>query len=188
MPSFQIASPAAEVDAADHDFAVACGYQRVHLANDLRQRQRPAVAADARNHAERAAVVASVLHFEVGAGAIIFVSAGGIEHGGGEQFGVGEDVGDEEAGFGLWSEPALSEVEGASGVRLARGTKAIPSAAEAAPELIGSIAALEALRHPNPKESAKQFRRVDVCGSCRSRRLRRAGQRFPGERAGRSIR
>ena len=67
--SIQIASPAAEVDAADHHFAVACGHQRVHFANHLSQRQRPAVAADARDHAEGAAIVASVLHLEVGASA-----------------------------------------------------------------------------------------------------------------------
>ena len=56
------------------------------------------MAADAGDYAERAAVVASVLNFEVGAGTIVFASAGwvcGFEDGGGEKFGVGEDVGNE---------------------------------------------------------------------------------------------
>src|SRR5580658_7919552 len=66
-PALQIASPAAEINAADHDFPVACGDQRVHLANNLRQRQRPAVSAHTRDHAEGATVVTSVLHFKVGA-------------------------------------------------------------------------------------------------------------------------
>jgi hypothetical protein len=50
------------------------------------------MAADAGDDAEGAAIVASVLNFEVGAGAGVFV--GGFEDWGGEEFGVGEDVGD----------------------------------------------------------------------------------------------
>ena len=53
------------------------------------------MATDAGDYAEGAAVVAAVLHFEVGAGAgILRKLANGFEDGGGEQFGVGEDVGD----------------------------------------------------------------------------------------------
>src|SRR5208282_6581134 len=47
------------------------------------------LAANIGNHAERAAVVASVLHFEVGTRALIC----GIEDGSGYQLGVSEDVG-----------------------------------------------------------------------------------------------
>jgi hypothetical protein len=68
------------------------------------------VAADAGDHAERAAVVASVLHFEVGASAVGWLRflVCRFEDGGGEEFGVGEDVGDED---GVLSSqfPVLSE-------------------------------------------------------------------------------
>ncbi len=51
------------------------------------------MAADAGDYAEGAAVIASVLHFEVGAGAGVFGEVLGFEYGSGEKFGVGEDVG-----------------------------------------------------------------------------------------------
>ena len=58
------------------------------------------MAADTGNHAEGAAIVAAVLNFEIGASAIVFVRAripvGRFEDGRGEQFGVGEDVGDKD--------------------------------------------------------------------------------------------
>ena len=58
------------------------------------------MAADAGDDAEGAAIVASVLDFEVEAGAGVFCGiAVGFEDGSGEEFGVGEDVGDEKAGF-----------------------------------------------------------------------------------------
>jgi hypothetical protein len=78
---------------------VACGYESVHLANDLMWRERTALAADAGDYAEGAAIVATVLNFEVRASAIVRVRSGGVcgfEDGSGEEFGVGENVGDEE--------------------------------------------------------------------------------------------
>jgi hypothetical protein len=78
---------------------VARGYQSVHLANDLMWQERTAVAADAGDYAEGAAIVATVLNFEVRASAIVrvrSVGACGFEDGSGEEFGVGENVGDEE--------------------------------------------------------------------------------------------
>ena len=60
-------------------------------------RQRAALAADVGDHAERAAVVASVLHFQVGAGAFV----GSVEYRRSLQFGVGEYVGDEDRASGL---------------------------------------------------------------------------------------
>ena len=50
------------------------------LAKDALHLQRPALPAHEGNHAERAAVVAAVLHFEVWAGAFV----GGVEHGSGQ--------------------------------------------------------------------------------------------------------
>jgi hypothetical protein len=78
---------------------VACGYESVHLANDLIWRERTALAADAGDYAEGAAIVATVLNFEVGASASVRVRSGrvcGFEDGSGEEFGVGENVGDEQ--------------------------------------------------------------------------------------------
>ena len=60
------------------------------------------MATDAGDYAEGTAVVASILHFEVGTSAVLKM-VGGFEDGRGQQFGVGEDVGDEEAGLGLWA-------------------------------------------------------------------------------------
>src|ERR1700689_5118179 len=51
--------------------------------------------ADAGDDTERAAIVASVLHFEVGASAVGFAS-GRFEDGCGEKSGVSEDVGNED--------------------------------------------------------------------------------------------
>jgi hypothetical protein len=47
------------------------------------------LAPNVRDHTERAAVVASVLDFEVGPGAFV----GCVEYGGRQEFGVGEYVG-----------------------------------------------------------------------------------------------
>src|SRR5579863_2392796 len=88
--SCQISSPAAQVDAADDDFAVSSGDQCIHFADDSMSFERPAVPANKGNHAKGATIVAAVLHFEIGTGALV----GGIEDGRGQQFGVSEDVGD----------------------------------------------------------------------------------------------
>src|SRR5277367_1462289 len=104
-PALQIASPAAEIDSANYHFAIAGIYQRVHFADDLVHRERAALAANIRDDAERAAIVASVLHFEVGPGTLVFIWTRCLENGRCEEFGVGEDVGDENRPFvvGRWS-------------------------------------------------------------------------------------
>jgi len=91
----EVSSPAAEIDPAEDDFAIAGVDQRVHLANDPIGRKRTALTADVGNHAEGTAVVAAVLNFQVGAGAFI----GGIEDGSSQEFGVSEDIGDENRPF-----------------------------------------------------------------------------------------
>src|SRR5580704_5332352 len=92
----QIASPAAQVDAADDQLFVASGHQCVYFLNDLRQRQGTAVAADTGDHTERAAVIAPVLDFEVGPRRGVLMTVGGLKNRGGEEFSMGEDVGDVE--------------------------------------------------------------------------------------------
>ena len=98
-PEVQIPSPSAEIDPADNDLPIPRSHQRVDFADDPLGIQRAALAANIRDHAKRAAIVAAVLNLEIGARA--FVS--GIEHGSSQQFSVGEDVGDEDraSGFGL---------------------------------------------------------------------------------------
>jgi hypothetical protein len=65
----------------------------------LMWRERTALAADAGDYAEGAAIVASVLNFEVRASAIVRARSGGVcgfEDVRGEEFGVGENVGDDD--------------------------------------------------------------------------------------------
>ncbi len=61
----QIASPLAEVDAAQHQFLVAIGHQLIDVAQHFSQRKRATASAHKRNHAERTAIVAAILHLEV---------------------------------------------------------------------------------------------------------------------------
>src|SRR6202042_2848814 len=92
----------AEVDATDHQFAIACFDQRIYFAQDFLQRQRSAVAAHVGDYAEGTAVVASILNFEVGSGSLAVMSiAERIEYRSGQQFGVSENIGNEDAGFGF---------------------------------------------------------------------------------------
>src|SRR5262249_2263206 len=65
---FQIASPAAQVDTAQHDLPVSRSHQRVCLRKGAIHGQRAALSADAGNNAERTSVVAAVLDLEVGTG------------------------------------------------------------------------------------------------------------------------
>src|SRR5215469_5675470 len=92
---FQVPSPSAEIDTGDDEFLVAGGDEMVDFLENLFQMHRAALAANIRNHAERAAVVASVLNFEVRASAFV----GGVEYGRSEEIGVREDVGDEDTSF-----------------------------------------------------------------------------------------
>ncbi len=83
----RLAAPAAQVDAAQHDFAIA-PRQPAHLFHHLVGRGAAAAAAHERDDAEGAAVVAAVLNLQIGAGAV----AGGIFHGRGEKIALGEDI------------------------------------------------------------------------------------------------
>src|SRR6202040_971431 len=86
-----VSAPSAQIDAADDQFAVTGFQQAVHFADDPVQTERTALAAHVGNHTERAAIVATVLHFEIGTCPFI----GGVEDRGSEEFGVRENVGDE---------------------------------------------------------------------------------------------
>ena len=97
----RITAPAAQIDSGNDHFAIAGGDQRLNFADDFSQGQRAALASNVGDHAEGAAVVAAVLHFQVGTGALV----GGVEDRGGLQFGVGEDVGDEDRAFGRRTRP-----------------------------------------------------------------------------------
>ena len=88
----QVPAPAPQIDARDHHLAIARLDQLAHLAQYFFPGQRPAAPAHRRNHAERAAVVAAILHFEVGPRAL---RAGG-KHRRGEQLGMREDVANED--------------------------------------------------------------------------------------------
>ena len=87
----QVSAPTAQIDSADHDFAISAVHERVDLANDAIHFERAALPADVGNDTEGAAVVASILYFEVRARALV----GGIEDRRGQQFRVGENVGNE---------------------------------------------------------------------------------------------
>src|SRR5581483_11387581 len=69
----RFAAPAAEIDAADHYFAVPRG-EPADLRHHLFRRSAAAAASYIRNNAERAAIVAAVLYFQIGARAL----AGGV--------------------------------------------------------------------------------------------------------------
>ncbi len=83
------ASPAAEIDPAQHYFAIALG-QMPHLRNNLIGGSAAASSAHEWNDAERAAVIAAVLDLEVGARAI----AGRVFHRGGEKIVLRENITD----------------------------------------------------------------------------------------------
>ncbi len=84
----KISTPAAQIDAAQHQFLVAVGDQLIDVLQDFCERQRAAAPAHVGDHAERAAVVASVLHLEVGSGLLVV----GIKYRRGQQFGVCKDI------------------------------------------------------------------------------------------------
>src|ERR1044072_8909063 len=58
---------ACEIDAGEHDFAIAAGAEGTHLSYDLSHRYRTRIAAAVGNYAEGAAMVTSVLHLHEGA-------------------------------------------------------------------------------------------------------------------------
>ena len=95
----QIASPASEVDAADYDFAIARGYEGIHLANDLRMQAANGFARGRWESRRRNSDCRSRPALSGWAGCDRGVRTEGVsrfEDRRGEQFGVGEDVGDED--------------------------------------------------------------------------------------------
>src|ERR1700722_19257385 len=77
----EIAPPTAQVNSRNDDLAISGADQRLHLVNNSVERQRPALPAHIGNYAERATVVAAVLHLEIGTRALVIPSpARGIEH------------------------------------------------------------------------------------------------------------
>ena len=90
----EISSPPAEVDARDDHLFVTGRDQLVHFPNRFVQLQRAAVPSRERDDAKRTAVIAAVLHFEVGAS--LFGVSSRFEDRRCQQFGVCEDVTDED--------------------------------------------------------------------------------------------
>ena len=84
----KIAAIGAEIDAAEHDFAITGTGEALNFRDNLFGRQAARFTAHERNHAKRAAGVAAVLDFQRGARVIPFPA----EHGGNENFGEIEDV------------------------------------------------------------------------------------------------
>ncbi len=70
-PPRQIGAEAGDVDAGQHDLAMAERHQRARLLDDVADRHRAVVAAPLRDDAEGAAVVAALLHLDDGAGAAV---------------------------------------------------------------------------------------------------------------------
>ena len=61
----EIAAPAAQVDTAEHNFTIARRDQRIGFFNQAIELHRAALASNAGNNAERAAIVASILNFQI---------------------------------------------------------------------------------------------------------------------------
>src|SRR5262249_17157800 len=77
-------APGGEVDAGEHDLRAAVRDQAFDLLHDVARRRGARVSTAVRDHAERAAMVAAVLHLHVGAGAFgkaIDQMRGGFAHG-----------------------------------------------------------------------------------------------------------
>ena len=65
----QIGAIAGDVDAGQHDLAITVADEPAHVIDHRAHRHRARIAAAIRNDAERAAMVAAVLHLDEGAGA-----------------------------------------------------------------------------------------------------------------------
>src|SRR6185295_20029104 len=63
----QVRAVARDVDAGEHHLAIAIGHEPAHLLDHLAHGHRARIAAAIRDDAERAAVVAAVLHLHEGA-------------------------------------------------------------------------------------------------------------------------
>ena len=90
----KIAAVSAQVDAGEHDFAGASFGKCLDFADDFIRRKAAGFAANKRDDAEGAAIVATVLDFEDGASVAGFAALNGR----GEELGMGEDVAGEDVG------------------------------------------------------------------------------------------
>ena len=95
MRGVQLASPASQVDSRQHDLAIAIRDQRIDFAHHFLQLQRAAPAANVRNDAERAAIIAAVLHLQVGPR---LLQRFAVEDRRRHEFGMREDVTDDDTG------------------------------------------------------------------------------------------
>ncbi len=89
QPASGLPAPSPQVDAAEHDLAIP-PRQSPHLFDHLLHRRAPAAPADERNDAKRAAIIATVLDFQIRAGAI----AGRVLHRRGKKVVLREDISD----------------------------------------------------------------------------------------------
>src|SRR5215469_9125755 len=83
----RFASPPAEIDSAEYHFAIPRG-EVTYLLDYLPHGSAPAASAHKRDNAKRAAVIAAVLYFEVGAGPV----SRSVLHRGGEKIVLREDI------------------------------------------------------------------------------------------------
>src|SRR5215472_8246660 len=90
----EVAAVSAKIDSAQHDFSIASVAKPLQFANYGVRRQAAALAANKRNHAKRAAGIASVLNLERGPRVIPFPS----EHGRPKQSPLLENVAYEKFG------------------------------------------------------------------------------------------
>ena len=90
----KIAPPGAKIDAAENDFLKTGIREAMNLGKDFFGREAATLAADVRDHAEGAAVVAAILDFQCGASVIPLST----EDGRNENFAGGEDVSGEDLG------------------------------------------------------------------------------------------
>jgi len=88
----QIAAVTAEMDSAEHNFAIAARDQGIQFFDDARGREAAAISANRRNYAESAAVITSVLNFQDRARVLRFTAFDRRD----EDVGLREDVTDED--------------------------------------------------------------------------------------------
>ena len=88
----EVASPPAKINSAQDDLAITRSLQRLSLFDDSLQAHRPALSANAGDNAKRAAVVATILHFQVRARSRSKIVTG--KNRSGNEFSVGKDFAD----------------------------------------------------------------------------------------------
>src|SRR5229473_3396767 len=86
--SDQIPPPPPQINPRNHYLAIARLHECPHFRDDALARQRAALSTNVRNHAERAAVVASVLHLQVRARPFVCR----FKYGSRQQFGMRKNI------------------------------------------------------------------------------------------------